>query len=316
MKFPILLFSTLILNTILLGETMKSDFKRSEIVSETTPYGSRIDRFTLYSPSMERDIKVAVVLPPAYTENPEERFPVLYTLHGHAAPYDTWASMPILLKQLNKTPFVYTCFDGDNGSFYIDSHQRVPTARKNQVNPLDPRASLFQTFFFDEFMPAIDHWYRINSKARGITGFSMGGNGALTYTLDHPELFTASSGLSTAFFDFSLNDSKGKQRLLKVLGPMEDHPEKYQAVDHYVKLEKQLEAGVTLPPMYQHIGTEDFLLEENHKFRDFANEHGLNLIYKESPGNHNWKFWNAASLGIAEFHWKYFQQALSETQTP
>ncbi len=292
---------------------MKPAFKRSEAVTERSDFGPRIDRFTLYSPSMKRDIKVVVVLPAAYFENPADTFPVLYTLHGHGAPYDTWATMPNLLKQLNKTPFIYTCFDGDNGSFYIDAPTPVQTARKNSPNENDPQLSLFQTFFFDEFMPAIDHWYRINPQARGVTGFSMGGNGALTYTLNHPEMFTASSGLSTAFFDFSIPDSKGKKRLLKVLGPYEEHPEWYQAVDHYVKLQKLLDEGVQLPPMYQHIGSEDFLLKENRKFKDFAKAKGLDLSYEESPGEHNWKFWNAASVGVAEFHWTYFQKAVAET---
>ena len=39
-------------------------------------------------------------------------------------------------------------------------------------------------------------------------------------------------------------------------------------------------------------GSEDFLLNENHEFRDFLLKNKVDFTYKESTGIHDWKFWN------------------------
>ena len=39
-------------------------------------------------------------------------------------------------------------------------------------------------------------------------------------------------------------------------------------------------------------GTEDRLLKQNRRFRDIAEEIGLDLTYREGPGGHDYMFWN------------------------
>ncbi|MDF3129558.1 alpha/beta hydrolase-fold protein [Kiritimatiellaeota bacterium B1221] len=309
------LIPLIFLPVFLYSQTAAPVFIRSEVESEITGEGTRIDRFTVYSPSMDRNIKTVVVLPPAYLKTGDASpYPVLYTLHGYAAPYDTWAKMPMLRKQLSKTPFIYVGFDGDVGSCYLDSVHPLLTARpKEPVENEQPKPSYFKTFFFSELVPAIDHWYRVNPKARGITGFSMGGSGAMTYMLEQPEFFCSVSGLSTSFYDQRHYMKMMTKHLTLMFGTQEEFPERYDAIDHYKLIEKHLADGVRLPPLYQHIGSEDFLLEENHRFRDFAESKELDLIYLETPGGHNWKFWHPTSVGIAAFHWSYFQKAVAET---
>ena len=56
---------------------------------------------------------------------------------------------------------------------------------------------------------------------------------------------------------------------------------------------ERIKAGDTIQPVYMACGTEDFLLAENHEFRDFLLENKVNVTYKESTGIHDWKFWNA-----------------------
>jgi hypothetical protein len=43
----------------------------------SAPAGARVERFTVRSPSMDREIQAWAVLPPAYSENNDTRFPVL-----------------------------------------------------------------------------------------------------------------------------------------------------------------------------------------------------------------------------------------------
>ena len=58
----------------------------------------------------------------------------------------------------------------------------------------------YSDFFLREFIPFIEHTYRVRTEraARGITGFSMGGYGALRMAFAHPELFGSVSAHSGA----------------------------------------------------------------------------------------------------------------------
>lgn len=283
-------------------------FKRNFESKIETEEGAVVERFTLYSPSMDRDIRVAVVLPPAYASEPDRQFPVLYTLHGANAPYDTYANMSKLRAKLKEMPFIYTCFDGDGVSRYIDSYYPVETARRSDPDKTK-RLSLFTTFFFDEFVPAMDQWYRVDGSRRGITGFSMGGGGAFHYMLERPGFFNSVSGLSSAFFDSSdIGSSPGGRRLESMLGSYEEFPERYRAIDHYDRLKKWIASGEPLPPIYLHCGTEDRLLGLSREMHDFLDQNGVEIDYLETPGAHDWAFWHPASEGIAEFHWKYFSE--------
>jgi putative tributyrin esterase len=45
-------------------------------------------------------------------------------------------------------------------------------------------------------------------------------------------------------------------------------------------------------PFFVCCGTEDFLLDANHRFRDHARTLGLNLVYEEEPAAHEWDYWD------------------------
>ena len=47
-----------------------------------------------------------------------------------------------------------------------------------------------------------------------------------------------------------------------------------------------------IPQIYMACGTEDFLLDENRSYHNFLNSQGIDHIYKESTGVHDWTFWN------------------------
>lgn len=281
------------------------DIQRTEVTREETPEQCILEKYSITSPSMQREIRAITVLPPAYAEEPDRIFPVLYTLHGAGAPYDTWAQMSRLRLFIKEQPFIYTCFDGDNRSMYLDSVRPLVASRKPEEHP-EKVPSKFTTFFFDEFVPAIDAWYRVDPDQRAVTGFSMGGFGAYYYMLCRPDMFTSVSGLSSAFFDTG-DMSEGRRDILEnVIGPRKDHEEEYRAVDHYLRVEKCLQNRVKLPPIYQACGTGDFLIEHNRKMAAFARDKGLDYTYDEGEGDHTWQYWHPMSVKIAEFHWKNF----------
>ena len=46
------------------------------------------------------------------------------------------------------------------------------------------------------------------------------------------------------------------------------------------------------PDIYLACGSEDFLIKENRAYRDFLKENKVKFTYVESPGVHNWDFWD------------------------
>ena len=265
-----------------------------------------VDYFRLYSPSMQREIKVLVATPHSYADNPEGIFPILYTLHGARSPYDTWHHLLRLQDNIKDKPFIYTCFDGDAVSNYIDSYYPIRTSRDR--DDTTTQISLFQTFFFDEFMPAIDAWYRVDDSKRAITGYSMGGQGALNYMLVEPDRFTAISALSTTVLDFRDRSSFSYKMMSRYLGDIDAYPERYEALDEFVRIEKYKENNVELPPVYLHCGTEDRLLGMSRKLDKFLKDLGYEVRFVETQGGHNWDFWLKAASGVIDFHWNYFNE--------
>ena len=54
--------------------------------------------------------------------------------------------------------------------------------------------------------------------------------------------------------------------------------------------------GVTLPGLFACCGTEDFLHEDNIRFRDHALALGLDLAYEEEAAGHEWGYWDRKIL--------------------
>jgi Predicted esterase len=139
---------------------------------------------------------VSVYLPPGYAANPQRRYPVVYLLHGFAADHLVFTKGPyqgmnirssmdslIALGAANEmivvTPNARNAFDG---SFYANS----------------PVTGNWEDFIARDLVGWVDAHYRTvpNRSGRGIAGHSMGGFGALSVAMDHPEIFSAVYALS------------------------------------------------------------------------------------------------------------------------
>ena len=268
--------------------------------SSNTVEGCTIESVRIVSPSMNREIKGIVVLPPEYKDHPEKKYPVLYTLHGAKSPIDRYITMtPLLLQALKDRPMIVTCMDVDALSWYLDSPYPQVAGRGN-TNLV---ASLFTTFFFDEFIPCIDQNYRINPKQRMLTGNSMGGFGAFHYMLAKPELFVSVSSLSGLF---EKTDADKKWEV--VLGPIQEFPERHRAVDVLEEVKRVSQQGLKLPKIYMICGTEDPLLPHNRAMQSLLKEKGIEFEYYESAGKHGWPFWSEKMPGVIDFHWNSLQQ--------
>jgi len=155
---------------------------------------SRIDCSALNSHILKRVVRYCVYLPSGYdvgaAQHPATRYPVLYFLHGLGDNEQTlfnsggWTLLDDLRNRHKMGDFLIVAPEGRR-SFYINSADG---------------SERYNDFFLQEFMPHIEHAYRIRPgrTGRAISGISMGGYGALRFAFAHPELFSAVSAQSAA----------------------------------------------------------------------------------------------------------------------
>lgn len=148
-----------------------------------TSFAQRVDTVRIYSPLMKKDIPNLVILPEGYDKG--AKYPVLYLLHGYSANYRTWLDeiRPDLPQLAGEYGMIIVCPNGEN-SWYFDS-----TVKKG---------SMFETYITKELVNYIDAHYRTlpTRDKRAITGFSMGGHGAMYLAIRHQDLFGACGATS------------------------------------------------------------------------------------------------------------------------
>jgi len=149
---------------------------------------------SLYSARLENKMgekptrALSVYLPPDY-EQGDQRYPVIYYLHGFLNNHTLWPAMVDVLDYAIATrrirPFILVVSDQRttyDGSFYSNS-------------------GLFgnwEDFTAYDLVHYMDTHYRTlpDRNSRGITGHSMGGYGALKLAMHHPDIFGSVYALS------------------------------------------------------------------------------------------------------------------------
>lgn len=153
----------------------------------------RVECRALSSRILGRAVRYCVLLPPSYDAEKARRYPVLYYLHGlgdneqSLVNFGGWNLMAHLQEQGRLGEFLIVAPDGGR-TFYVNSR--------------DGRER-YEDFFIREFLPLMDKNYRTRADRafRGITGFSMGGYGALRFAFLYPRLFRSASAHSPALME-------------------------------------------------------------------------------------------------------------------
>lgn len=164
-----------------------------QLVMHTVQSGA-LARNTLGDPGHRN---VMVYLPPSY-DGSQQRYPVVYFLHGYDDTNTVWrdgrfsgfslpGSVDELIRQGTIREMILVFPDARNfyfGSFYTNS---TVTGQ-------------WEDFLTDDLPNYIDGHYRTlaSPSSRGIAGHSMGGYGALYIAARNPDVFSAVWGISSA----------------------------------------------------------------------------------------------------------------------
>ncbi|HEX4643723.1 MAG TPA: alpha/beta hydrolase-fold protein [Candidatus Acidoferrales bacterium] len=271
----------------------------------------RADCRVFRSAVLHSQVRYCVYLPASYsaTDSKAKKYPVLYLLHGlggneQAMALDgEWSRLQDLRRQNLVGEFLVVAPDGGQ-TFYINSRDGK---------------TLYGDFFLHEFGPFIEHTYRVRAErsARGITGFSMGGYGALRIAFAHPELFGSVSAHSaalmrTAPMGVSAGASSGNlaaQLLAGVFGNPIDRT--FWDQNSPFALARKNAAALGRMKIYFDCGTEDSYgfyrgASELHETLDALKiPHEFHLY----PGGHGISYLLAHRDASLEFHWREFSLA-------
>ena len=238
-------------------------------------WSATVTNITVLSPAMKKDIPVTVILPNAYQPN-KAHLPVLYLLHGYSDNNQTWSSRTSIKELADQYGIIVICPDGGFSSWYFDS-------------PVD-LAWRYETFMTKELVAYVDEHYRTLPKreARVIAGQSMGGHGAMSLSIRHPDTFSVVVCLSGGV---DLRPFPDNWDIAKRLGSFKDYPDRWSA-NSVITLASNLPPGELAVSI--DCGVDDFFISVN------RNLHQLLLIskvphdYTERPGGHDWDYWSNA----------------------
>jgi len=233
------------------------------------------------SAALEREMPYRVFLPEHIAAG--KKLPVVYLLHGRGGDFRDWSNSSDVSKYALQG-LILVMPEG-NSSFYLNA-VKIPKDKYEDYLVHDLVADVEARF------PAQ------NGRAhRAIVGTSMGGFGAVTLALRHPEMYVFASGLSAAIDvpqrRFSVKRVGQWWLFHKIFGPMGSEE---RAVRDPFVLTRKADAGA-LPYLYLTAGAQEFLLEPNRRFAALLQERGIAHEFHVKPGWHDWNEWNAEVPG-------------------
>jgi putative tributyrin esterase len=251
-------------------------------------------RVELFSQALNRSVSVEVVIPQAVTkeiglqsrEAKDGKHPVLWLLHGATDDHTTWQRRTSIER-----------YAAQMGLAVV-----MPAAHLSSYSNM-AHGGAFYDYIAKELPEFMYEMFPLSTKREDnfIAGNSMGGYGAMKIGIANPDKYSVIGC-------FSAGAENGKPRENISGGMFGDDVHKLRQyllyggkdmtktyMDTYYLAEKNKDLS-ELPRIYHTCGSEDFLIDEAHKMRDFfqgMEGNPYRYIYEEYKGIHGWEYWDA-----------------------
>ncbi len=239
-------------------------------------------RCDFFSDALELSTSMTVILPQATSSQigmtgtvRSSAPPVLYLLHGLSDDDTIWTRRTSIERYVAELGLAVV-MPQVNRSFYAD----------------EVHGNRYWTFLSEELPTIVKGFFNVSDRREDtfVAGLSMGGYGAMKWALRRPERFAAAASLSGALDVSRLLDADPDRRSLHdvfgdttTLGPDDDLLRLLEAAD-----------PESLPRLYVCCGTDDELIDDNHRFLTAAESSGVAVTSDLGPGDHEWGYWDRA----------------------
>jgi enterochelin esterase-like enzyme len=257
------------------------------------------------SPALARKWSYAVYLPSGY-ETSGSRYPVLYLLHGNGQNLYSWiekgriqSTVDALIEKSEMPPAIIVMPDAGT-TWFVDRKEKMESA------------------FLRDLIPDVEREFRAITTRNGrlIAGLSMGGYGAIRFTLKHPDMFAAAGLLSPAIYDPVPPENSGARRV-GVFGAPDFDPAIWKSLNYPALWEAYLAKKLPVP-MYICSGDDDeyFIEAEAAGFYALLRENGQPAELRIVDGAHNWSLWSSAIADALRYVFRYAAQPAAPDKSP
>ena len=305
-----------------------------------------VQTIEFHSPAVERMMKYNIVLPAGY-DSSQERYPVLYLLHGLTSNYTAWSRMGAAFYAGLVDDLIIVMPDVGN-SWYVNWDENGASQRNN-----------WEDHIIVDVIGHVDANFRTIARREGraINGLSMGGYGGLTLGLRHADQFVSigstsgalsyarsaarrmrgeiqpRAGRPTQQLTPEQQAARESSRARREASRMRPNPSigidgfssqaersptgraflTPESADAYDPFELILDVPRDeLPHIYLDSGTEDNLINVAREFAQVLFEHDIPFDFMQMPGGHNGAYW-VQSLGhIVSIQYEVIRRALGE----
>jgi putative tributyrin esterase len=279
---------------------------KSEYLAFLGQEARTVKEVLFFSKSLERDMALNIILPNGY-QTSELSYPVLYLCHGFTSNYHEFVHIGAP-EYANMFDMIIVMVDTGNSSYV------------NWAQSDDGRPYNFADHVCIDVLKYIDTNFRTiaERKGRAINGISMGGGGAISMGLSHPELFCSIASHSGSIGSYrrareAIQTGKTRFDLSKI---REDTIMRYRGIDltGFSTMKERTPVGRPfltiedvdkvdpfklvldlpkdkIPHIYFDCGYQDFLLPDALEFLDLLKENEIPFQCGLSQGGHEEDYW-------------------------
>jgi len=204
---------------------------------------------------------------------------VLYLLHGLGDDASAWQRYTSIETYAQRYGLVVV-MPSVGRSLYLDQ----------------PNGQLYFTYLVEELPRYLEEVFGIApSRERTlIAGLSMGGCGAIKAALLHPERYFAAASFS-GVLSLAILESQPDHPDVKEFEGLFGNLSRVTGSEHdpMIWLERAAGHPEILPSLYASCGLDDEIYPLTVMFRDACKKWNVPLDYHETPGKHDWYFWDA-----------------------
>lgn len=313
MKSLLIKKTTLLIPVILFVSSLSAQEQNSQPVA--APRTSGMETVEFFSPAVNRMMKFDIILPSNYWTS-ETRYPVLYLLHGYMQNYTVWGrNLAAGFYARNLDDLILVLPDAGN-SWYV-----------NYASSKDGQTNNWEDHIVEDVIGYVDTNFRTTAhrEGRAIAGLSMGGFGAFSLGLRHPEMFVSigsTSGALTYARNIAASIAGGAEPQTRECSP--ENQTRFAEVDSFVsgvinipgfssqeertpkgiRFETEAQANAydpfeiiynipksEMPHIYIDSGTEDPLISDARELAQLLMINNVPFDYMQSRGGHNSEYW-------------------------